>query len=226
MICGEPGTVASPKGGFDLAELPSLTTTQWEDLLKRLTLYADRKVRKLRWRGLRGGPNQLLPDGHGPDSIAAEAIVSVIEGSRSCSAKTPEDLLAVLQSVVDSKISHAVEYAENRVVRGEPAQRDDAPSDEWHPRTTQAQEPSQIVADREAAAKFRSQVIKILDDEPRLIELFECLEADVTGRRELAEYLGVTEDEITNMKKRLARALSPLKPEYRKAPHAKARTIR
>lgn len=199
-----------------MAGLPTLTVAEWEELLKRLTLYADWKARKLRWRGLRGGSNQILPGGHGPDSIATETIVSVIEGDRACSAETAEEMLPFLKSVVDSMISHAVEGPENRVMRAEPEAADDAPSDRWHPTTFVAEQPAEIVADAEAARRFRGQALKIVEKEPRLTALFECLEAEIVGRKELAEYLEVTEDEITNLKKRLARALAPLKDSVSK----------
>ncbi|MCC6357355.1 MAG: hypothetical protein IT450_01315 [Phycisphaerales bacterium] len=203
-----------------MAGLPNLTPAEWEGLLKRLTLYAEYKARKLSWRGLRGGSNQLLPRGHGPDSIAAEAIVSVIEGSRTCSAEAVEDMLTFLKSVVDSMINHAVTALENRQMRAEPVSRGDASVDAWHPATKRADGPAEIVADADAACRFRAQALKILEKEPRLTELFECLEAGIDSRTELAEYLGVTEDDVTNLKKRLARALAPLRPEHRKAPHA------
>lgn len=194
-----------------MAGLPTLTAAEWEELLKRLTLYVDWKARKLRWRGLRGGPNQLLPGGHGPDSIAADAIVAVIEGRRACEAKTAAETLTFLKSVVDSMISHAVNDRENRLLRSEPEAADDVSVDIWHPATNVAEQPAGIVADAEAARRFRGQALKLLEKEPRLTELFECLEAEIVGRRELAEYLEVTEDEITNLKKRLARALATLR---------------
>lgn len=212
-----------------MGDLPNLTAAEWEDLLKRLTVYAIFKSRKLRWRGLPGGNNQSMPDGHGPDSLASEAILSVLNDDRkTCTATNRDELHEFLKSVVDSKISHLVKYAENSKSQAFPSNDGhlDGTRDGWHPRTKPRDGPAALVADAEAAKAFQEKAIKALAGEPKLAELFECLAAGYTSRKEIAELLDVTEDDVTNLKKRLARKLEPLRVETKKVPHGRAGTIR
>lgn len=211
-----------------MGDLPNLTGQEWEDLTKRLTVYAIYKTKKLRWRGLPGGENQSLPGGHGPDSLASEAILSVLNDERECTATTQGELLDFLKGVVDSKVNHLAESAENRKSRALPSEdgHKGGTPDGWHPRTKPQDAPVALVADPEAAKAFRDKALKALSGEPDLTELFECLAAGFTGRKEIAELMNVTEDDVTNLKKRLARKLEPLRIETRKASHGRAGTIR
>lgn len=212
-----------------MADLPNLTAAEWDDLTKRLTVYAVFKSRKLRWRGLPGGNNQSMPDGHGPDSLASEAIVSVLNDDRqTCTAANRDELLEFLKGVVDSKVSHLVESAENRKTQALPSNDGHAGRalDGWHPPTKPRDGPTALVAEPEAAKAFQEKAIKTLAGEPQLTELFECLAAGYIRRKEIAELLDVTEDDVTNLKKRLARKLEPLRVETKKVPHGRAGTIR
>lgn len=211
-----------------MVNLPNLTDAEWEDLLKRLTLYAVYKTRKLRWRGLPGSDNQSMPEGHGPDSLASEAIVSVLNDERACTATTKDELLDFLKGVVDSKVNHLAESAENKKSRALPSEdgHKGGTPEVWHPRTKPRDAPAALAADPEAAKAFREKALKALSGEPQLTELFECLAAGFSGRKEIAELMNVTEDDVTNLKKRLARKLEPLRIETRKASHGRAGTIR
>lgn len=212
-----------------MGDLPNLTTAEWEDLTKRLTVYAIFKTRKLRWRGMPGGNNQSMPGGHGPDSLASEAILSVLNDERqTCTATNRDELLEFLKGVVDSKVNHLVESAENRKTRALPSNDGHAGKalDGWHPATKARDGPAELVADPDAAKAFQEKAIKALAGEPKLTELFECLAAGFTGRKEIAEIMNVTEDDVTNLKKRLARKLEPLRVETKKVPHGRAGTIR
>ena len=211
-----------------MGDLPNLTDAEWEDLLKRLMVYAVYKTRKLRWRGLPGSENQSMPGGHGPDSLASEAIVSVLNDERECTAKTQDELLDFLKGVVDSKVNHLAESAENRKSRALPSEdgHNGGTPDGWHPRTKPQDAPVALVADPEAAKAFREKALKALSGEPQLTELFECLAAGFATRKEIAELMNVTEDDVTNLRKRLARKLEPLRIDTRKASHGRAGTIR
>ncbi len=170
-----------------------------------------------------------MPDGHGPDSLASEAIVSVLNDDRkTCTATNRDELLEFLKSVVDSKVSHLVKYAENTKSRAFPSNDGqlDGTGDGWHPGTKPRDGPAALVADAEAAKAFQEKAIKALAGEPKLTELFECLAAGYIRRKEIAELLDVTEDDVTHLKKRLARKLEPLRVETKKVPHGRAGTIR
>src|SRR5439155_26655782 len=62
----------------------------WEFLLNQIILYATGHVNRWHWRGSLGG---VLPDGFGPNALAAEAIREFVQ----CSAQYPQ--LALLPTV-------------------------------------------------------------------------------------------------------------------------------
>ena len=85
-----------------MATIHDLTNDELLKLLKRLTLHADCKLARLRWRGVQGG---LPPQGIQGADIATDAITAVIEGTRAWDPKAQPDLLKHLRSVVDSIVS-------------------------------------------------------------------------------------------------------------------------
>jgi DNA-directed RNA polymerase specialized sigma24 family protein len=89
----------------------ALREADWEDLGIRLVAYATWKAGNLRWRT---GHSWELAGGRTPEDIVSDAIVKVVEGTRRWD---PErgPLLAFLQGVVDSLMSHLVESADNRM---------------------------------------------------------------------------------------------------------------
>ena len=66
-------------GGDSLATIHDLNDDELLKLLKRLALHADRKLARLRWRGVQGGSP---PRGIQGEDIATDAITAVIEGTR------------------------------------------------------------------------------------------------------------------------------------------------
>src|SRR5262245_56988642 len=90
-----------------------LLEVDWEDLGIRLTAYAVWKGRNLRWRT---GQPDLLPAGKTPQDIAAEAVLKVVEGSRTWDSRRGP-LLPFLRRVVDSLLNQLAEGADNRLQR-------------------------------------------------------------------------------------------------------------
>jgi DNA-directed RNA polymerase specialized sigma24 family protein len=87
-----------------------LRRVDWGEIGVRLTAYAVRKARNLRWRT---GRVDALAGGKTPEDLAGEAILKVLDGER---AWDPERgaLLPYLQGVVDSLLSHLAASADNR----------------------------------------------------------------------------------------------------------------
>ena len=187
-----------------MVEIPNLTDQQWTELVERLTLYADSKLRKLTWRGVpyqRGG--QVLGAASGAD-FAAEAIESVLDGSRKWNKTTEPDFMGFMMNVIDSKVSHLVEREENKQSR-----RIDTSDREKEPAfyAKGKEKPAdQIVANEEQKQRIRTAVIKELDGDEMAESLFDCYEADLTKPQEISELLDVEVKDVNNAKKRLARA--------------------
>src|SRR5437867_3696598 len=67
-----------------------LTANDWEFLLNRTILYATGHVNRWYWRGAEGG---VLPGGHNPNSIAAQAITDFLQQHSSSSPNGQDQLL-------------------------------------------------------------------------------------------------------------------------------------
>ena len=188
----------------ELVEIPDLSDDEWEALVERLALYADSKLRKLYWRGVSYSEGGSVPGGVCPGDLAAQAIESFLDGSRNWDESKQPELVEFLMDVIDSKVSHLVESAENRKTRRidttdrtrEPAFRVKAKS----------RRPDQIVADNELRERIRTTVMAELDGDELAESVFECFEAEITKPKEIAELLGVETSEVNNAKKRLCRA--------------------
>jgi hypothetical protein len=208
---------------LNVLEIPE---QQWQAILKRLTVHASFKARKLRWRGCQGGDNQLLPKGHGPDSIAMDAVERVLDGRRATVATTPEELMKDLMGIVDSLISDFVRSPENRQMRAIPESREGTATDGW-PALARSDPPGQALEIREEAEKYRALVVDALDGDSELEALFECLANGFEGRSEIATLLGKTESDVTNMKKRLNRILDGIESKARReVKHGRHKSIR
>ncbi|MCO6042704.1 hypothetical protein NG895_02180 [Aeoliella sp. ICT_H6.2] len=187
-----------------MVEIPDYSDDDWELLVKRLTLYADSKLRKVYWRGAAHAPGGSGPGGMGPDEFAAEAIESFLDGSRKWNKETEPEFLRFLFNVVDSKISHLVESAENsRTRRIDTCDRDSEPAFQVK---SGAKRPDVVVADQEQSDLLHNAVISELDGDTTAVSVFECFEADITKPSEIAEMMGIGIDEVNNAKKRLARS--------------------
>lgn len=189
-------------GGDDLATIQDLSGDNLLKLLKRLTLYADRKLVRLRWRGIQGG---APPRGIQAEDLAAEAITRVIEGKRAWDQQEQPDVLQFLKGIVDSLVSQLVNSFDNRRTRrlgptGVGEEGSAAPTF-----AGRELDPAQFVADREAAERFRAPILKALEGDAVASQVFECLEADITKPSEIAEYLGISVTDINNAQKRLWR---------------------
>lgn len=207
-----------------LPELPTLTTTEWEDIAKRLVVYAQYKVAKLRWRGQRG-KDAVMPGGHTAESIAQDAILSVFAGTRACTAANGAELLRALMSIVDSIVSHEVNSAENRTMRREPLNRDGEGSDVWHPSASRNDDPLQSIANRDGVFHLRQDIRDRLDKDPEALRVFECLDANITQPSEIAVLMEVKVTDVNNAQKRLRRTVAAILQEPRKA-HGQVRPIR
>ena len=72
----------------------------------------------------------------------------------------------------------------------------------------------QIVVDRDWQERFHKAAMGELNGDKFLIELFECLEADITAPSEIAQVLGTDVDAVNNGKKRLQRRLEKLDKKF------------
>jgi hypothetical protein len=165
-----------------------LRRIDWADVGIRLTAYATWKARNLHWRT---GRADALAGGKTPEDIAAEAILKVLGGERAWD-PTRGPLLAYLEGVVDSLMSHLAASLDNRIQetwsdRLEPAA--DGP---------RADDPAERI-DRLRAALLREQ-------QHTLLAVVDAIAAQCEPKPQaLAQQLGTTVADINNRLKRLRR---------------------
>ncbi len=197
-------------GKGQVEELLALSDAEQETLLKRLTHHALCKMRCLTWRGTYVRKGGSVPGGYEPYDFALDAIQQLLDGSRTWNREKYSTLEAVLRSFIDSTISKAVNLVENKRERRMTPAKGEATFDLEGDQPT----PIQIVVDRDWQQCFHDAAMAELNGDKFLIDLFECLEADITAPSEIAQMLDIAVDDVNNGKKRLQRRLEKLDKQF------------
>lgn len=148
--------------------------------------------------------------GKGPEDIASDVIVAVLEckdGKRVWNGERYPDFLEFLQSVADSKISALVRSKENRETRHVEPVDDDDTSEEERTFVFKEAGPDQLVEDAEWKENFREALANELSDDSISLGLFDCLDAGFKDRSEIAAVLEVSVNDVYNAQKRLERKI-------------------
>ncbi len=207
-----------------MSGLPNLTDAEWKDLLKRLTVFAHHRIRRLQWYGVSASKNGDVPFGEFEDggSLAVAAVAAVLSGERACHATDAQTLLKELMSVVNSKVSHAVELAQNRARRlpGDPLRAIDRLGSARSPR------PDSLVEEGERLERLRARIKNDHANDKVALQVLECVEAGVTKPSDIAELTEVKTSEVNNAKKRLQRTVQAIQDDTRKAEHGRSRPTR
>lgn len=208
-LIASAGRAASAADDETKAMLAAMTDTDWHELLERLTLYADNRLIRLTWRGLKRAKGGAVPGGVEAADLAQETIIDVIEGIRQYDSAAHPDFQRFLQDVVDSKVNHLATSAENRKSR-RPADSldDDAPPLD---RVDRSPPPEDQVAEHELLVRLHGEAREAVANDPLARQIFECLEADVTKPGEIAALLGISVEQIYNAQKRLARLVDKVR---------------
>ena len=193
-----------------MAGIPKLTDEQWAELLERLTYYAVRKYRKSGWRrGDRRKFEWAGPDGASPQDVALEAITSVIERTRKYDPEVCPEFIDFLRSVVDSKISHMLEKAVRRRTGRMPVVHDPEAAEHVEADLPgKAPDPAGVCMNREVIERARAVLEMDAEKDSLVLQVFECLEADITKPAEMAEMLDVKVSKIYDAQKRLRRKIN------------------
>src|SRR5690606_14658438 len=144
-----------------------------ETLLKRLTVHAHCKMRRLTWRGVYVNKGDAVPGGYEPYDFALDAIEKMLDGRRPWNREKYPTIEVALRATIDSDINHLADSADNargrrlatESSRGETAQAYEVPGTEPNPLSS--------VIDRDWQDRFHKAAMKELKDDALLIKIFE-----------------------------------------------------
>lgn len=191
----------------------ALSEVNWEFLLSQTILYATGHVNRWHWRGSLGG---VLPDGFGPNALAAEAIIEFFKDS----AQYPElallptkEIQRNLERRVRRYVNRLQHRSENRLIRNEPdlvrVSLDDGETvsiieliEDPSPR------PDKVFLDKESLLQFDQFKINFsafLGKDRRLRRLFELYCHDCSKPGDVASSLKLPRRTIKNLRLRFLR---------------------
>lgn len=190
----------------DVCDIEAITDDQWGEYAEQLVLYLVTQFWKRGWGSRQRG--WAGPGGIGPEDVAQETIRCVIEGRRRYNPSAYEDFLDFLKHAGNSIMSHLARQGKGTKVfslSGTPCE-DDATTSHFEQAGTE-RDPEEECMSSEGCNRIKTTVLTHFADDPLVIRLLECLEARITKRADLAEYLDVDPKEIDNARKRLHRTL-------------------
>jgi hypothetical protein len=192
-------------------EFSKLTQDQQRQLLDRLTIYTERKYRRLGW--CKNGQYRS-PSGQGPDDVAAEAIVRLVEGRRNYDEQKCPDLLVYLRNVVDSIVSHIIESTDFEKTKSMPhVLTEDGEIEEIEIKTG-GDDPSLVNMQKDLVEKINTVLQERFAQDNIVLGILECMKAGIGKLSEIAEYLDVKTSDVNNAQKRLRREFDKIRSTF------------
>ena len=163
-----------------MPSIHELSDGELTTLTKRLTIHAECRLIRLTWRGLSLSRGGTVPGGVEGKDLAAEAIVSVLDGTRAWDQAKHPDLLKFLKCVINSMVSNLVRLDENRKGRrmvapaGEVGGEKDPPE---YQLASPEPNPFQVTAASFDYEALRAPLMKELEGDADTLAMLECIEA-------------------------------------------------
>jgi DNA-directed RNA polymerase specialized sigma24 family protein len=186
--------------------LERLASADWDDIVPRLTLYANYKIDRIRWK------KGVIPKGLTAKDMVLGAIVSIYEEKRNWNPTKEPDLLNYLKSIICSNVSHLYKLKEYKTtdpyketedgkVVEELQNNADPSSDHAFLLKQQPFTPEEILLDREKTDTF----LEAIKGDDELEEVALCLMEGFSKPREIAEYMDKDIAYVYNLRKRFER---------------------
>lgn len=198
---------------MSILNFSELTEDQQRQLLDRLTIYAERKYRRLGW--FKNG-HYRSPSGQGPDDVAAEAIVRLIEGRRNYDEQKYPDLLEYLKkSVTKSIVSHIIDSPDFEKRKPTPHIVTDDGEIKEIEIEDKSDDPSLAYIRKDLVEKINAILQKRFAQDSIVLGILECMKAGFDKPSEFAEYLEVEIGDVNNAQKRLRREFDKLRSTFK-----------
>ena len=200
-----------------------LQEANWEQILPQLTRYTQKLVRFYRWRYGSGD----LPHGKQIEDLVFESIGLVFKGCqedlsarekrnvRNWNPESSPDLELFLRGVIKSRIYHLVNSKEHtQVQRFQNSQINEeeniAVREDLFSETQFVPTPEHIVLFKESQIEANAFIDRLTTyaqekEDIEMVELLECIRADITKPSEISAYTDISVTRVNNAKKRLRR---------------------
>jgi hypothetical protein len=193
-------------------EFLKLTQEQQRQLLDRLTIYTERKYRRLGW--FKNGQYRS-PSGQGPDDVAAEAIVRLIEGRRNYNEQKYPDLFGYLKdSVTKSIVSHIIDSPDFDKKKSMPHVLTEDGEIEEIEIKSEGDDPSMLYMQKDLVERINAVLQERFAQDNVVLGILECMKAGIDKPSEIAEYLDVKINDVNNAQKKLRREFDRIRSTF------------
>ncbi len=187
----------------------------WGQIAQELCRYADKKLRRLVWRGCPASHAKntiALANGMDGEDFALAAISSLLdpESTRNWDPEKCPDILVCLKGIVRSMISNACTKLENAKTTRQFTAPGSEDTDEHMDRVEQAgrseSRPDQDLLRAEQKAQQKALLVEFrqhISSDAELSGLFEAFEAGIFITREVAEWLDIPAPRVSELKRKL-----------------------
>lgn len=185
--------------------LELLESTDWKDIVFRLTHYTVGKASRYTWK------SGSLPGGKIPEDIALDAIEKVWMGVREWDPDKYPNLYTHLKWIVDSDIDHLLKSMEHDKSRRMPETAFDQASETPNPE-------EQLIAKENKAFEdeIRDEFYAMVEGDEDLEILMLCFDEGIDKPRDIAEQTGWDVPKVNNVKRKLFRKATKLRQHIRK----------
>lgn len=200
-------SASSDRGNAVRRALRELGDAKWRRIYRRLVVYAETRMMRLVWRGVRASkvPDALrcFSHGKGPEDIVGDVIESALTGTRRWDPGKQPELVEFLRGAVSSHISHLVRSTENRALSARNVDSAGRPAIDL-PKVLEARESLERVQNRLSKLRWQD------DLGPRIVS---CFEQGMTKPAEIAAHLQVDVRRVYKTVKRLIRELARIRED-------------
>ena len=145
--------------------------------------------------------------------FALSAIEMLLSGDRKWNREVDPTVEEHLKGTIDSDVNHLANSYDNRFGKLPPEAEEGQEPFMLQIKGREAS-PEQVVIDRDWQERFQKAVMKEIGADEFLMQLFYCLQSDVTKPSEIAEILDMEVEEINNGKKKLRRRLEKVERQF------------
>lgn len=189
----------------------------WDVLIDDLMLYAANKaVKKPSWRKVSRNEcdEVILAQGKGLYDVVLEALQSVFTEKdeagkkRAWNMETSPDLIAYIKSAIDSILSNLVNSSDNKQNENDPLDNSVISDDKINPAFSKSSiSPSENdLVNKIFFQDFDKRLSNLIKNDKQLEDYYILVLSDLK-RREIADEMKISVDDVTNLQKRLHRML-------------------